>query len=43
MTGPKRIQRRDVFQRMPEGAVYVGRGSRWGNADVLLQFANGDG
>ena len=29
---PKRIQRkRTKGWRMPEGAVYVGRGSRWGN------------
>lgn len=29
---PKRIQRRRVKAwRMPEGAVYVGRPSRWGN------------
>lgn len=29
---PHRIQRRRVKGwRMPEGAVYVGRGSRWGN------------
>lgn len=32
MTAPKRIQRkRTKGWRMPEGAVYVGRGSRWGN------------
>jgi hypothetical protein len=30
--GPKRIQRkRTKGWRMPEGAVYVGRGSKWGN------------
>ena len=29
---PKRIQRkRTKGWRMPEGAIYVGRGSRWGN------------
>lgn len=29
---PRRIQRkRTKGWRMPEGAVYVGRGSRWGN------------
>ncbi len=29
---PRRIQRRRVKGwRMPEGAIYVGRGSRWGN------------
>ena len=32
MSGPKRIQRqRTKGWRMPEGAVYVGRPSRWGN------------
>lgn len=32
MTAPKRIQRkRTKGWRMPEGAVYVGRPSRWGN------------
>jgi hypothetical protein len=32
MSAPKRIQRqRTRGWRMPEGAVYVGRGSRWGN------------
>lgn len=32
MTTPKRIQRRRTKGwRMPEGAVYVGRPSRWGN------------
>lgn len=32
MTTPKRIQRRRTKGwRMPEGAKYVGRGSRWGN------------
>lgn len=32
MTGPKRIQRKRVKGwRMPEGAVYVGRGTEWGN------------
>jgi Domain of unknown function (DUF4326) len=31
-TMPKRIQRRRTKGwRMPAGAVYVGRGSRWGN------------
>jgi len=36
--GPKRIQRkRTKGSRMPEGAVYVGRPSRWGNP-----FAVGD-
>jgi hypothetical protein len=32
MSAPQRIQRKRVKGwRMPEGAVYVGRGSRWGN------------
>ena len=32
LAGPKRIQRqRTKGWRMPEGAVYVGRPSRWGN------------
>lgn len=32
MSEPKRIQRqRTKGWRMPEGAVYVGRGSKWGN------------
>jgi hypothetical protein len=32
MVSPQRIQRRRVKGwRMPEGAVYVGRGSKWGN------------
>jgi hypothetical protein len=32
MTAPKRIQRkRTKGWRMPEGAVYVGRGTAWGN------------
>ena len=31
-TRPRRIQRQRVKGwRMPEGAVYVGRGTRWGN------------
>lgn len=46
---PKRIQRkRTKGWRMPEGTVYVGRGSRWGNpftrvnsgrVDPILRFA----
>lgn len=33
---PKRIQRkRTKGWRMPEGAVYVGRGSKWGNPYVV--------
>lgn len=32
MSGPKRIQRkRSKGWRMPEGAVYVGRPTQWGN------------
>jgi len=32
MSVPVRIQRKRVKGwRMPEGAIYVGRGSRWGN------------
>lgn len=32
MSAPKRIQRRRTKGwRMPEGAIYVGRGSKWGN------------
>lgn len=38
MTAPKRIQRRRVRGwRMPESAVYVGRGTRWGNPFVVGQ------
>lgn len=36
MSSPKRIQRkRTGGWRMPEGAVYVGRGSKWGNPFVV--------
>jgi len=36
MGEPKRIQRRRTAGwRMPEGAVYVGRPSRWGNPFLL--------
>lgn len=36
MTAPKRIQRkRTAGWRMPEGAVYVGRPTRWGNPFAL--------
>ena len=32
MTGPRRIQRKRMKGwRMPEGAVYVGRPTKWGN------------
>lgn len=41
---PKRIQRRRVpGWRMPEGAVYVGRGTRWGNPFVVWQDAYAPG
>lgn len=37
MSAPKRIQRqRTKGWRMPEGAVYVGRPSKWGNVFVLV-------
>lgn len=37
MRAPKRIQRRRTKGwRMPEGAVYVGRPSRWGNCFTLV-------
>ncbi|HKY58355.1 MAG TPA: DUF4326 domain-containing protein [Aeromicrobium sp.] len=37
MTAPKRIQRkRTKGWRMPEGAVYVGRPSRWGNPFTVM-------
>jgi hypothetical protein len=44
---PERIQRkRAKGWRMPEGAVYVGRGSKWGNpillSDVAAQFPSRD-
>ncbi len=40
---PVRVQRKRVKGwRMPEGAVYVGRGSKWGNPyKVVPQFKNG--
>ena len=39
MSAPKRIQRkRTKGWRMPEGAVYVGRGSRWGNPFKLRDY-----
>lgn len=35
-SGPKRFQRkRTAGWKMPEGAVYVGRGSKWGNPFVI--------
>ncbi|QHB37907.1 hypothetical protein SEA_OPIE_65 [Gordonia phage Opie] len=44
---PQRIQRRRTKDwRMPEGAVYVGRPSQWGNpinlSDVAAQFPSVD-
>lgn len=39
MTAPRRIQRRRTKGwRMPEGAVYVGRDSRWGNPYKIGRF-----
>lgn len=36
---PKRIQRRRTKGwRMPEGAVYVGRGSQWGNPYTIAEM-----
>lgn len=36
MSEPKRIQRkRTKGWRMPEGAVYVGRGTKWGNPWIV--------
>ena len=41
---PRRIQRRrERGWRMPEGAVYVGRPSRWGNPFKVLTFRDGVG
>lgn len=38
MSTPKRIQRsRAKGLRMPEGARYVGRGTRWGNPYIVLR------
>lgn len=40
---PKRIQRkRTKGWRMPEGAVYVGRPSRWGNPFVVGKDGDAD-
>ncbi|WP_259471967.1 DUF4326 domain-containing protein [Streptomyces shenzhenensis] len=39
--GPRRIQRRRTKGwRAPHGAVYVGRGSKWGNPFVLAPAAS---
>lgn len=44
MTVPVRIQRRRVKGwRKPEGAVYVGRGSRWGNPCTQVRYPALDG
>ncbi|MFA5712348.1 DUF4326 domain-containing protein [Mycolicibacterium sp.] len=41
MTKPQRIQRkRSKGWRMPEGAVYVGRPSRWGNPYAIGREGN---
>jgi uncharacterized protein DUF4326 len=38
MTAPQRIQRkRTKGWRMPDGAVYVGRPSRWGNPFIITK------
>jgi len=42
LTGPMRIQRkRTKGWRLPSGAVYVGRPSRWGNPFVVVSPENG--
>jgi len=42
MTGLQRIQRkRTKCWRMPEGAIYVGRPSRWGNHWRVTPFMGG--
>ncbi|MGV7636606.1 DUF4326 domain-containing protein, partial [Mycobacterium kansasii] len=39
MSAPKRIQRkRTKGWRMPEGAVYVGRPTKWGNPFIVDHF-----
>jgi hypothetical protein len=44
MSAPKRIQMRRVKGwRMPEGAIYVGRPSRWGNPFLVgAPYPDGD-
>lgn len=38
-TAPRRVQRRRTRGwRMPVGAVYVGRGSQWGNPYTIAEF-----
>lgn len=40
LTGPARLQRRRrLGWRVPQGAVYVGRPSRWGNPFDLERFS----
>ena len=42
VSAPKRIQRqRAKGWRMPDGAIYVGRPSKWGNPYVALPTADG--
>jgi len=42
MSRPKRIQRRRTKGwRMPEGAIYVGRSSRWGNPFKVVPMDGG--
>lgn len=44
VTAPKRIQRqRTKGWRMPEGAVYVGRPTKWGNPFVVGHFSAAGG
>jgi hypothetical protein len=43
-TQPRRIQRRRVKGwRAPDGAVYVGRGSKWGNPCTQVRYPALDG
>ncbi|KFG07534.1 DUF4326 domain-containing protein [Streptomyces scabiei] len=44
LDGPRRIQRRRTKGwRAPDGAVYVGRGSRWGNPCTQIRMPALDG
>ncbi|QKW31466.1 DUF4326 domain-containing protein (plasmid) [Streptomyces seoulensis] len=44
MSSPTRIQRRRTKGwRAPEGAVYVGRGTRWGNPWAVVRTNTGTG
>ena len=37
---PKRIQRKRIKGwRMPKGAIYVGRGSKWGNSHKTSEYS----